>query len=123
MLKEVDQLYDVSQKMAGRSSNQTQRTLDRMADLLEHMVNRGGGEPAEYRGLSAFQKQQPPKFSGGYNPDGDKSWIAQLEKIFQAMGYPEEAKVTYATYMLIDEAETWWGFTKTAIPEVNGVVP
>ena len=109
--------------MAGRTSNQTQRTLDRMADLLEHMVNRGGGEPAEFRGLSAFQKQQPPKFSGGYNPEGAKSWVAQIEKIFQAMGCPEEHKVNFATYVLIDEAETWWNFVKTAIPEENGMIP
>ena len=108
--------------MAGRSSNQTQRTLDKMADLLEHMVNRGEGEPAEYRGLSAFRKQQPPQFSGGYNPDGAKSWIAQIEKIFRVMGCPEESKVIYAEYMLIDEAENWWGFTKTGIPEVGGVI-
>ena len=39
------------------------------------------------------------------------------------MGCPEESKVTYAAYMLIDEAETWWGFTKTGITEVNGVIP
>ena len=109
--------------MAGRPSNQTQRTLDRMADLLEHIVNRGGGEPAELRGLDTFQKQQPPKFKGGYDPEGAKSWVAQIEKIFQAMRCPEEHKVTYATYMLIDEAETWWGFTKTTIPEENGMIP
>ena len=109
--------------MAGRTSNQTQRTLDRMADLLENVVNRGGGEPAEFRGLSTFRKQQPPQFSGGYNPEGAKSWIAQIEKIFKAMDCPEESKVKYAVYMLIDEAETWWGFTKTSIPEVGGVIP
>ena len=109
--------------MAGRPSNQTQCTLDRMADLLEHIVNRGGGEPVEYRGLTAFQKQQPPKFSDGYDPNGAKSWIAQIEKIFQAMGCPVESKVNYAVYMLIDEAENWWGFTKMSIPEVNGVIP
>ena len=31
--------------------------------------------------------------------------------------------MNYAVYMLIDEAENWWGFTKTGIPEVNGVIP
>ena len=109
--------------MAGRTPNQTQRTLDRMADLLEHVVNRGEGEPAEFKGLKTFQKQQPPKFSGGYDPEGAKSWIAQIEKIFQAMGCPKESKVKYAVYVLIDEAETWWGFTKTAVPDVGGVIP
>ena len=63
-------------------------------------------EPVEYRGLTAFKQQQPPRFLGGFDPEGGKIWISGIEKIFWAMACLEEHKVNYATYMLSGEAET-----------------
>ena len=65
-------------------------------------------EPTEYRGLMAFRKNHPPKFSGDYDPEGARLWLAEIEKIFEAMGCLEEHKVPYATFMLQGEAENWW---------------
>ena len=70
--------------MAGRQSNHNQQTLDRITAVLKHLVQdrdqerertRGREqetEPAEYRGLTAFKKQQPPMFLGGFDPEGAK---------------------------------------------------
>nr|KYP67681.1 Transposon Ty3-I Gag-Pol polyprotein [Cajanus cajan] len=34
--------------------------------------------------LERFQRNNPPSFRGGYNPDGAADWIFEVEKIFQA---------------------------------------
>ena len=65
-------------------------------------------------GLTEFKKIQPPP-RGEYNPTIAESWLMQIEKIFQAMECIGEQKVTYATYMLIGEAERWWKGTKTLL--------
>ena len=106
--------------MAGETSYRTQRALGRVTDFPEHMRSWERVESAETRGASACLEQQLPKFGGGYDPEGAKSWVAQVERVFQTMKCPEEYKVAYATYLLIDEAKIWWMFAKTAIPKVNG---
>jgi hypothetical protein len=68
------------------------------------------------RGLSDFQKNNPPTFKGGYNPDGAELWIQKLEKIFFAMNCTDEQKVTYAVYTLEGDAEQWWRATRQLIP-------
>ena len=75
--------------------------------LLETLVQERDVEPAEYWGLMAFRKNHPPKFSGDYDPEGARLWLAEIEKIFEAMGCLEEHKVPYATFMLQGEAENW----------------
>ena len=62
-------------------------------------------EPVEYRGLTTFRQNNPPKFSGNFDPEGAKMWLAEVEKIFKVMGCPEEHKVNYATFLLVREAE------------------
>ncbi|XP_027343110.1 uncharacterized protein LOC113855679 [Abrus precatorius] len=44
------------------------------------------------RGLSAFTRHNPPKFEGRFNPEGAQRWVADVEKIFYAMGCREENK-------------------------------
>ena len=47
------------------------------------------------------------KIKGGFNPEGSQSWIAEIEKIFIAMTCADEKSVTFATFMLVEEAENW----------------
>ena len=63
----------------------------------------------QFLGLTElFKKMQLPPFRGKYNPTIAKSWLKQVEKIFEAVACTDEQKVTYATYMPISEAEHWW---------------
>ncbi|KAF1865910.1 hypothetical protein Lal_00033370 [Lupinus albus] len=62
-------------------------------------------EPAEYRGLDEFCKRNPNQFHGGFAPDAAIEWIQGMERIFRAMNCSEAQKLTYATYMLVTEAE------------------
>ena len=63
---------------------------------------------AQTRGLNDFKRQEPPKFSGGFDPEEADSWLQELEKIFTFLHTPAEKKVDYATYLLTGEAEYWW---------------
>src|ERR1044072_807115 len=50
---------------------------------------------AQIRGLKDFKRQEPPKFSGGYDPEEADSWLQELEKIFTFLHTPAEKKVDY----------------------------
>ncbi|XP_057415634.1 uncharacterized protein LOC130710399 [Lotus japonicus] len=63
---------------------------------------------AQTRGLNDFKRQDPPKFSGGFNPEEADLWLQELEKIFTFLRTTAEMKVDYATYLLTGEAEYWW---------------
>ncbi|KAF1894441.1 hypothetical protein Lal_00043597 [Lupinus albus] len=80
--------------MAGRGRGASQNVPN---DLLAHMV--------------AALQQNPSHFQGGFAPDAANEWIQNVERIFRAMGCSDVQKVTYASYMLMKEAETWWEFT------------
>ncbi|XP_027343084.1 uncharacterized protein LOC113855653 [Abrus precatorius] len=84
---------NISGRGRGRGARDTNDLMKRMAQILEAIVHNQGGESAEYRGLSAFTRHDPPKFEGGFNPEGAQRWAANVEKIFNAMGCCEENKI------------------------------
>jgi len=59
----------------------------------------------ENQGLKTIQRNNPQKFRGGFNPEGAQSWIAEIEKIFITITCADANKVTFATYMLVEEVE------------------
>ncbi|XP_027348013.1 uncharacterized protein LOC113859436 [Abrus precatorius] len=106
----------------GRGSRSTNDPMERIAQMLEALVHNQGGESAEYRGLSAFTRHDPPKFEGGFNPEGAQRWVADVEKVFNAMGCREEHKVAYAIYLLCGEAKDWWRFAGQTLPQEGGYI-
>ena len=64
---------------------------DALQALAQAIGNPNRGEvagAAGYQGLDRFQRNSPPAFNGGYNPDGAHKWIRKIEKIFQVMACP-----------------------------------
>ncbi|XP_027348065.1 uncharacterized protein LOC113859510 [Abrus precatorius] len=106
----------------GRGARNTEDPMECIAQMLEALVHNQGGEPAEYRGLSAFTRHDPPKFEGGFNPEGAQRWVANVEKVFNAMGCREEHTVPYATYLLCGETEDWWRFAGQTLPQGKGYI-
>ncbi|XP_040862763.1 uncharacterized protein [Glycine max] len=79
-------------------------------------LNRGeAGGAIEYQGLDRFQRNNPPSFNGGYNPDGAQNWIREIDKIFRVMACPEGQKVAFGAYTLVEEAEYWWENTRQCL--------
>ncbi|XP_020215670.1 uncharacterized protein LOC109799509 [Cajanus cajan] len=63
----------------GRNDRAIADALQAMAQALGNLNQR-----PEIDWLERFQRNNPPSFRGGYNPDGAADWIFEVEKIFQA---------------------------------------
>ncbi|XP_027348359.1 uncharacterized protein LOC113859894 [Abrus precatorius] len=79
----------------GRPAGATNELLERMTQVLETLAHNQEAELTEYRGLSSFTRHNPPKFEEKFDPEGAQRWIADVEKIFHAMGCKEEQKGNY----------------------------
>ncbi|XP_027169574.1 uncharacterized protein LOC113769313 [Coffea eugenioides] len=101
--------------------------IQRMADLLERMVNQQGqgqgqhaGNPGdnaenndrEDRALERFHKFAPPKFVGGPNPNIAEGWLDSTLDIFAVFGYTEERQISFAVFQFEGAARTWWNVIK-----------
>lgn len=51
---------------------------------------------------------QPPKFEGGTNPLKVEYWLREMEKLFETTGLEAGLRVSFATNLLIKEANHWW---------------
>ncbi|XP_012571192.1 uncharacterized protein [Cicer arietinum] len=60
------------------------------------------------RALNEFRRQDLPKFKGEHDPDKADLWLQEIKKIFEILHCLDNAKVEYATYLMIGEAEYWW---------------
>ncbi|MQL67746.1 hypothetical protein Taro_000040 [Colocasia esculenta] len=58
--------------------------------------------------MERFKRMAPPSFKGESQPLLAESWLREIEKIFRAIRFPEEDKVSLATYMLKERADVWW---------------
>ena len=91
---------------------QVAAAIQRMTDLLAHVVEHQGQNPnpqpgnpgnhieGEDRALERFQKFSPPKFLGGPDPDVAERWLEKMIDIFAALHYTEERQVTFAVFQL-----------------------
>lgn len=67
---------------------------------------------AESQEFFEFRSNNPTQFKGGYDPEEAEHWIQELEKIFEIMACSADRRVTYATFMLMGNAEYWWQGTR-----------
>ena len=95
--------------------------LVRVVEAMERNQTRQEGNNGS-RAMADFQKNDPPKFSGGTDPEGAQHWIREMEKIFRVMGCSDEQKVSFTTFKLIDEAELWWHNANRRMENMNTTV-
>jgi hypothetical protein len=74
---------------------------------------------AEAKGLVDFRRHDPPHFLGEMEPEKADLWLRKMEKIFNVLGCTDEAKVSYASYLLLGDAEYWWKGTRLMIEANN----
>ncbi|XP_021730682.1 putative uncharacterized protein DDB_G0292292 [Chenopodium quinoa] len=53
-------------------------------------------------------QSKPPTYQGEPDPTILENWLREFEKLFGAVGCPENSKVGCATYYLRGEADLWW---------------
>ena len=71
--------------MVGRNERE-QLLTKALNNLAQVMANQGGsGGATVYHGLDRFQRNNPPTFKEGYDPEGVGAWLREIEKIFWVM--------------------------------------
>ncbi|XP_073105616.1 uncharacterized protein [Elaeis guineensis] len=66
-----------------------------------------------------FRTLNPPLFEDGPDPMTAETWFREMEKMFDALQYPENMKVRLAVPMLKENAEFWWTTIKAAYENNN----
>jgi len=95
--------------MAGRGNTGMTDTINRLiAAMAQERQDRVPPMNDALRRMNLFEKQNPPHFKGGYDPEGAQTWLCELEKIFCALQCGEADKVTFAAYALSENVENWW---------------
>ena len=56
--------------MAGRNDHAIDDALQALAQAIGNPNKGEAAGATEYQGLDRFQRNNPPSFNGGYNPDG-----------------------------------------------------
>jgi len=78
--------------MAGRNNRAIADALQALAQAIGNPNWGEAGGAVEYQGLDHFQRNNPPSFNGGYNPDGAQNWIREIEKKNLSYGMSGGAK-------------------------------
>ena len=58
--------------------------------------------------IKDFKSLIPPVFQGGVNFLKAEHWLKEVKKILDVLEVPEEWRVSLASFMLRDEADSWW---------------
>src|ERR1044072_9464259 len=112
-----------AQREAAEEERRAQRN-QREAAEDERQVQRHLREEvaAQTRGLNDFRRHDPPKFLGDTDPEKADLWIQEIEKIFTVLRTPDAAKLDYAAYLLLGDAEYWWRGTRLILEANQEVV-
>src|ERR1044072_5157235 len=94
--------------MAAQSNmNQVEAAIANLTMLMTQQAEREQATN-QTKGLNDFRRQDPPKFSRGFDPEEADLWLRELEKFFKFLQTLAPTMVSYATYLLTGEAEHWW---------------
>ena len=99
----------------GRNDAAIAAAMQAMAQVVQNQQNAGGNEGS--RMLETFQRNHPPTFKGGHEPDEAQSWLKEIERIFRLMECTDAQKIRFGTHMLASEADDWWVETRQRLED------
>ena len=67
----------------------------------------------DVRLIKDFKALVPPVFRGGINFLEAEHWLKGVKKILDVLEVPEERRVSLASFMLRDKADSWWDMFKS----------
>jgi hypothetical protein len=88
-----------------------QRDQEVQNKLVHHILSQGGqGRVNRGRGvsLSDFQNTRPLPFASTPEPMDAEDWLRDTERKLNTVGYSDDEKLRYATYLLSGPAAAWW---------------
>ena len=69
-------------------------------------------EKMDVRLIKDFKALIPPVFRGGINFLEAEHWLKEVKKILDVLEVPEERRVSLASFMLREKANSWWDMVK-----------
>ncbi|XP_021765941.1 uncharacterized protein LOC110730446 [Chenopodium quinoa] len=85
--------------------------------LARHSTNNGDAQGELFKKVA---QSKPPTYQGKPDPTILENWLREFEKLFGAVGFPENSKVGCATYYLRGEADVWWQQNEATIKALPG---
>jgi len=84
--------------------------IHRMVDSMQPVATqpRAMIPPVKPVTMEDFMRHKPAKFTGKATPDEADAWLRECEKIFRVIECTKAQKLTFATFLLVIEAEYWW---------------
>ena len=93
-----------------RSSSPVQE--DRVGERVA-LPSRVISKKMDARLIKDFKALVPLVFRGGINFPEAENWLKEVKKILNVLEVPEERRVSLASFMLRDEANSWWDVVKS----------
>ncbi|XP_021759102.1 uncharacterized protein LOC110723997 [Chenopodium quinoa] len=103
----------------GNDLNEVVRQLAVVAQQLARNSATNGDAQGEL--FKKVAQRKPPTNQGEPDPTILENWLREFEKLFRAVGCPENSKVGCATYYLRGEADLWWQQNETTITALPGL--
>ncbi|XP_021775563.1 uncharacterized protein LOC110739413 [Chenopodium quinoa] len=109
----------------GRSSSNGGNDLNKLVRQLAAVAqqfarNSTGNGDAQGELFKKVAQSKPPTYQGEPDPIILENWLREFEKLFEAVGCPENSKVSCATYYPRGEADLWWQQNETTIRALPG---
>lgn len=76
--------------MDGRNNHVTANALEAMTNVILRVNQNHNRGTDGFRGLGKFHRNNPPTFKCIYDPEGPKTWLREIEKIFHEMACNED---------------------------------
>jgi len=91
--------------------------IHRMVDVMQLNAAQPRARVAPTRPVTMedFMRRKPAKFTRRAAPNEADAWLRECEKICRAIGCTDVQKLTFVTFLLVADAEYWWGDATTDV--------
>ncbi|XP_021747882.1 uncharacterized protein LOC110713743 [Chenopodium quinoa] len=108
-------------RSSGSGGNDLNEVVRQLAAVAQQLArNSTGNGDAQGVLFNKVSQSKPPTYQGEPYPIILENWLREFEKLFGAVGCPENSKVSCATYYLRGEADLWWQQNETTIRALPG---
>ncbi|XP_058111295.1 uncharacterized protein LOC131254322 [Magnolia sinica] len=90
-------------------------TLNQTPQHPQNISSLKFNQPREVDLLERFTKLRLPVSKGASNPSIAEDWLKQIEKILEAMNWPDDQKVRLESFILQGKADVWWRAIKRMV--------
>ncbi|XP_038977887.1 uncharacterized protein LOC108511168 [Phoenix dactylifera] len=101
-------MMEMQQRFMEQQQQFMQQQLQHQQQVSSQHLQGATSRQEHHVSLAEFKKFAPSAFKGTSNPLEAETWLNEMKKVFNALRCPDEDRVTFATFMLLGEADIWW---------------